>query len=151
MAATANWFGLAIEDMFGATATNKYDWVNDTINVAILSSAATINQDTNQFWSDLNANEVTGTGYSAGGVALGTKTLTYDAASNTVRLKAADTVWNPVTFTNGRYGIIYKSTGTASTSHLMGWVDFGANQSPSAVSFTISWDPTDGVLRSVVS
>ena len=151
MSATANWFGTPVKAYFGATATDKVDWVNDTINVAILSSAATITQDTNQYWSDLSANEVTGTGYSAGGVALGTKTLTYDAASNTVRLKAADTVWNPVTFTNGRYAIVYKSTGTASTSPLMGWVDFGANQSPAAVSFTISWDPTDGVLRALVS
>lgn len=151
MAATANWFGLAGKDMFGATATDKYDWVNDTIKVAILSSAATINQDTNEYWSDLVANEITGTGYAAGGITLASKTLTYDAASNTTRLKAADITWTAVTFTNGRYAIIYKSTGTNTTSHLLGWVDFGANQSPAAVDFTISWDPTDGALRLVAA
>jgi hypothetical protein len=151
MAATSFWFGLTIKDFFGATATDKVDWINDTIKVAILSSAATINQDTNEYWSDLVANEVTGTGYTAGGITLASKTLTYDVASNTTRLKAADIVWSTVTFTNGRYATVYKSTGTNSTSHLLGWVDFGANQSPAAVDFTISWDPTDGVLRGVES
>lgn len=151
MAATANWFGLGVEDQYGATAANRIDWVNDTIKIAILSSSATINQDTNQYWSDLVANEITGTGYTAGGITLASKTLTYDAASNTVRMKAADVTWTTVTFTNGRYAIVYKSTGTNSTSHLMGYIDFGANQSPAGVDFTISFDPTDGVLRAVVS
>lgn len=148
MAATAAWFGLGVELQWGA---NKVDWASDTIKIAILSSAATIAQDTNEWWSDLDANEVTGTGYTAGGITLSSKTLTYDGASNTVRLKAADVTWATVTFTNGRYAVVYKSTGTDTTSPLMGWIDFGAAQSPAGVNFTISFDATDGVLRGVVS
>lgn len=151
MAASANWFGLAVKDQYGATAADRIDWVNDAIKIAILGSAATINQDTNQYWSDLVANEITGTGYTAGGITLTSKTLTYDTATNTVRMKAADVTWATVTFTNGRYAVVYKSTGTNATSHLMGYIDFGANQSPAGVDFTISFDTTDGVLRAVVA
>jgi hypothetical protein len=151
MAATANWFGLSVKDQYGATAADRIDFVNDTLKIAILSSAATINQDTQDYWDDLVANEISGTGYTAGGITLASKTLTYDGPTNTVRMKAADVVWSTVSFTNGRYAIVYKSTGTNSTSHLVAYIDFGANQSPSAVDFTISFDVTDGVIRAVVS
>lgn len=151
MSATAAWFGLAPKDQWGATAADRVDWVTDTIKIAILDNAATIAQDTDQYWSDQSANEVSGTGYTAGGITLSSKTLTYDAASNTVRFKAADVTWTTVTFTNGLYAIIYKSTGTDTTSHLLGWIDFGAAQNPSGVDFTISFDATDGALRAVVS
>ena len=52
------------------------------------------------------------------------------------------TVWSgPVTLT-ARYGIIYKDTGTDSTSLLIAYLDFGSDQVATAGSFTIDWDNT---------
>lgn len=145
------WFSLGVEYLLGAVSADHVDWVNDTIKIALLTSTASPNQDSNQYWSDLNANEVSGTGYSAGGIALSSKTLTYDSASKTVRLKCADAVFSSVTLTNARYAVIYKDTGSASTSPLLGYVIFVGNLSPSAENLTVQFDPTDGALRSIVS
>jgi hypothetical protein len=48
-------------------ALNKeIDWDSDTIKVALLSSSYTPNQDTHDYFDDVSANEVTGTGYTTG-------------------------------------------------------------------------------------
>lgn len=148
--ATANWYGLAGRDQWGATAADRVDWVTDTIKVSIHGSGYTWDQDAHDYYNDVTS-EVSGTNYTAGGVTLGSKTLTYDTATNTVRLKSADAVWTTVTFTAGTQAVIRKDTGSAATSHLMGRVDFGGSQSPTAVNFEIRPDATDGWLRAVVS
>jgi hypothetical protein len=144
MAVSAKWYGLALTGQYGSTAANRVDWVNDTIKCALTTATYAPNQDTHDFFDDVT-NEVTGSGYTAGGVTLGTKTLTYDAATNETRLDAADALWATSTIT-ARYAVVYKSTGTASTSALLGYVDFGGDQTTSAADFTIQWDAT-GVLK----
>ena len=39
-----------------------------------------------------------------------------------------------------RYAVIYDSTGTSSTSALIGYVDFGADVSTTNGTFQITWD-----------
>lgn len=51
-------------------------------------------------------------------------------------MDATDPVWNPLTATF-RYCVIRKNTGTDSTSPVVGWVDFGSDQSPAGVPFTV--------------
>jgi hypothetical protein len=148
--ATANWYGLALSGQYGATAGNRIDWVTDTIKVMLLTASYTFDQDAHDFVNDANAFEITGTGYTATGLALGTKSVVYNGASNTVRLIAANSVWTGASFT-ARYGVIYKDTGTASTSPLMGYVDLGGSQTVTSGTFTIQWDATDGVLRLVAA
>lgn len=104
-------------------------------------------QDTDDFWNDAT-NEVTGTGYTTGGATLGTKTSTYDTATDTIRLDAADTTWTTSTIT-ARRAVIYKSTGTSSTSPVIGWLDFGADVSTTAGTFQITWDATGIVVYDV--
>jgi hypothetical protein len=125
------------------------DWDADTIKVALCTSAYTPNQDTHDFFDDIT-NEVSGTGYTAGGYTLTTSAPAYDATSNTLRLDADDATWTNASFT-ARYAIIYKSTGTAGTSPLLGYVDFGGDETVSSGTFSISWDATDGVLRIVAA
>ncbi len=45
-----------------------------------------------------------------------------------------------------RYGILFKTTGTAGTSPLIGYADYGASQSVTAGTFTHQWHATNGVL-----
>jgi hypothetical protein len=148
MAVSALWYGPAIEGQYGTTAARRVDWVTDTIKVALTTSTYTPNQDTHDFFNDIT-NEVTGTGYTAGGATLASKTVVYTGASNKLVLDAADTAWTTATFT-ARYAIVYKDTGTASTSPLLGYVDFGGDQTVTGATFTIVWD-ADGVLKAVAS
>jgi hypothetical protein len=120
------------------------DWVTDTIKVALTTSAYTPDQDVHDFFNDVT-NEITGTGYTAGGATLGSKSTSYDTASNETRLIAANAQWTTATIT-ARYAVIYKDTGTASTSPLLGYVDFGGDQSVTAGTLTVQWDAT-GVLK----
>lgn len=143
--ATANWYGRALEGQYGSTAARRVDWVGDTIKVALFTSAFTPNQDTQDFYDDLSS-EVTGTGYTAGGAALSGKSVDYNATGNTTSLRASQTSWSTATFT-ARYAVIYKDTGSAATSPVLGWVDFGGDESVSSGTFTVIWDPTDGVLK----
>lgn len=135
---------------FVLKALNKeIDFDTDTIKVALLSSSYTPDQDAHDYFNDVSANEVSGTGYTAGGNTLASKTATYDSANNVVILDAADTTWASSTIT-ARYAVIYDSTGTSSTSPLIGYVDFGSDQSSTSGNFTITWDST-GIVRITVA
>lgn len=123
-----------------AKAFNKeVDFDSDTIKVALLSSSYTPNQDTDDYWNDISAYEVTGTGYTAGGATLANKSVSYTSGTNVTKFDADDVSWTSSTIT-ARYAVVYVATGTASTSVLIGYVDFGSNQSSSSGTFSIVWD-----------
>jgi hypothetical protein len=131
-------------------ALNKeVDFDTDTIKVALVSSSYTPDQDAHDYLNDVSTYEVSGTGYTAGGNTLASKTATYDSANNVIVLDAADTTWASSTIT-ARYAAIYDSTGTSSTSALIGYVDFGSDQSSTNGNFTITWDST-GIVRITVA
>jgi len=110
--------------------------LDQTIKVALCTSSYTPAQDTHDYFDDIT-NEVTGTGYTAGGATLGTKTNTVSAKVTT--FDAADTSWTTSTIT-ARYAILYYATGTPGTSLLIGYIDFGADQSSSSGTFQITWN-----------
>jgi hypothetical protein len=120
------------------------DLVNDTIKVMLLTSTHTSNADTQEFLSDVNTNEVTGTGYSTGGITLANKTVTQDNTGDLGKFDADDVSWTTSTIT-ARYAVIYKSTGVASTSPIISIIDFGSNQTTSAGTFLIQWNAS-GIL-----
>lgn len=132
-------------------AFNKeIDWDTDTIKVALLTSSYTPNQDTHDYFDDVSGSEVSGTGYTAGGATLGSKTSTYDAGTNVITLDAADVTWASSTIT-ARYAVLYDASGgSAATNPLIGYVDFGTDQSSSNGDFTITWDST-GIVRVTVA
>lgn len=119
-------------------ANAEIDWDTHTIKVALLTNAYSPAQDTHDYFNDVSANEVTGTGYTAGGATLASKTVNYTAGSNTQTFDAADVTWSTSTIT-ARYAVVYRDSGTASTSPLIGYVDFGADVSSTAGNFTITW------------
>lgn len=143
--ATAFWYGLGLKH-----ALSDVDWTADTIKVAATTSAYTPDQDAHEFFSSVTNELATANGYTAGGATLASKTLTYDATTNQVRLDAADTTWTAVGTLTARRFVIYKSTGAAGTSPLLGWVDNGTDASATDAPLTITWDAT-GVLRATVA
>lgn len=150
MAATCVWYSPAITDQWGTTAADRIDFVTDTIKATQHTSAYTVNQDTDRYFTAATNELATAGGYTAGGQTLVGKTLTYDAPTNTTRFKATDLTWTAASFT-ARKMVIRKDTGVAGTSHLMGVVDYGADQNPVAVDFVVKGDATDGFLRGVTA
>jgi hypothetical protein len=134
MAVSAKWYGNGL-----LKALNKeVDWDTDTIKVMLCTSSYTPDQDAHDYKNDVT-NEVTGTGYTAGGATLGSKTIGYTAGTNVIKLDAADTAWTSSTIT-ARYAVIYVATGDDATSALLGYVDFGADVVSASGTFTITWD-----------
>lgn len=134
-----------------AKAFNKeIDLDSDTIKLALVAQTYTPNQDTHDYWDDVVANEVAGTGYTAGGATLANKSVSYDSASNTLVFDADDVTWASSTIT-ARYAVLYDATpGTNATRPLIGYVDFGSDQSSTAGNFTVTWDAT-GIVRITVA
>ncbi len=120
------------------------DLDTDTIKVALVTSAYTPNQDTHDFFDDVT-NEVVGTGYTAGGATLASKAVTVDTTDNEGVFDANDVEWTTSTIT-ARGAVLYKSTGTASTSALIAYIDFVTDKVSTAGSFTIAWN-AEGILN----
>ena len=100
------------------------DISDDTFKVALVTSSYTPDKDTHEHFDDVT-NEVSGTGYTAGGNTV-TGTLTLDNANDKLTLEFASTNWTSATIT-ARGAVYYSSTGTASTSTLIAFNDFGSD------------------------
>ena len=135
MAVTAKWYSKA----FDAAFKKKIDVSADTFKALLVTSSYTFDQDAHDFKDDLT-NEVTGTGYTAGGATLSSVTFTYNTSTNTFALDAADVSWASSTIT-ARGCVIYDSTpGTDATRPLMIFIDFGADVATTAGTLTITFD-----------
>lgn len=183
------------------------DWDAHTIKFALLTSASTYNP-ADEFFDDVNANEVVGTGYTAGGTALASKTNVVTLAASAAAW-AADTpyvqgdvvravssnghvfrcttagtsdstepTWNvgtlretaevgavnwvefgaaiivldaanpewPDSSIEAWRGVVYRDTGAAATSQLLGFVDFNAAKISTDGTFEVRIDDR-GILR----
>lgn len=129
----------------GGLGDGSIDWNTDTIKMALVTSSYSPNQDTHVFFSDVT-NEISASGtYPAGGVTL-TCSVTIDNTNNRAIYDANDVSITSFTGTF-RYGVIYKSTGVASTSRLIAIIDFtGANITVQTGTFTYTV-PTAGVFN----
>ena len=104
-----------------------HDLAIDTLKIALFTAEANLNADTTVYST---ANEVVGTGYSAGGVALtGVTVLT---SGTTAYVNFNNVVWTPAAFT-ARGALIYNfSKGNKSIAVL----DFGSDKT-ATTSFTV--------------
>lgn len=128
-------------------ANKEIDLDSDTLKVMLCTSSYTPNQGTHQYKSSVT-NEVSGTGYTAGGATLGS--VTVGVTGNVFTLDAADTSWASSTIT-ARYAVIYDSTpGSDATRPLIGYIDFGADVSTTSGTFQIVWN-SSGILTQTVS
>lgn len=117
----------------------------DTIKVALVTASYTPDQDAHDFFDDIT-NEVSGTGYTAGGSTLANKATTQDNTDNEGVFDADDLAWTTATITSARYAIVYKSTGVSSTSPLICAIDLGSNYSSSNGTFTLPWS-AEGIVN----
>ena len=109
---------------------------SDTFKVAMITNSATPNFDTHDHWSDLSGTEVSGAGYSAGGVALAS--VTCAGSSGTIKFDAADSSWTTSTIGSARAAVVYADTLT--NDPLVCLVNFVADYSSANGTFTITWN-----------
>lgn len=97
-------------------------------------------------------NEASGTNYSAGGTALGSKAFAIDTGSSSICFTAANAAWTTVTLTAVYGDLIYDNTITAGTVAKQGlcFNYFGGSQSVTAGNFTIIWATPGGAAVTAV-
>jgi hypothetical protein len=117
-----------------SSTTIKAMLVDDTYNMDITGHTVI---------SDVTG-EISGTGYTAGGALVVNRTTNLDNPGDETLYKADNIDWDNSTIT--AYGVvIYKDTGTPSTSLLISYADFGENKSTNDGTFSLVWN-VDGVF-----
>ena len=99
------------------------DFDNDTIRVKLVSSSYVPSAAGHSVIADVT-DEVSGTGYTVGGPALTSPSITL--TNGEVFFQANNIVINEAVggFSNARYGIIYKDSGSITTSTLIAYINF---------------------------
>ena len=110
------------------------DTTADRFKVMLVTSSYTPNFGTHDFKSDVT-NEVSGTGYDAGGKSLTSVTLTQ--SGGTITFDAADLTWASSTIT-APAAVVYDESQT--NDPLICYIDFGADKSSSAGDFVLSFN-----------
>lgn len=144
MAVTGKLYG----KVFTALWNKEIDWDTDTIKVALTTATYTPDQDAHDYFNDVT-NEVSGTGYSAGGATLANKTVTYTGATNKFVLDADDAAWTTSTIT-ARTAVVYDaSPGSDATRPLICYQQSDTDVSTTAGTFTVQWNAS-GIVEITV-
>lgn len=112
-----------------------------TYKIALYNALADLDDTTTVYTTN---NEVTGTGYSAGGIALTPTTILSDTENNTAYVSFSNVTWSPASFTC-RGALVYNSTTNAAVFVL----NFGSDKTATN-SFTVQFptaNSTNAILR----
>lgn len=120
---------------FEDLAKANIDLDTAVVKVMLTTSAYTENKDTHTKRSDVT-NEVTGTGYTAGGNTV-TVTVTKDTTNDRLDIQLGSTTWPTSTIT-ARKAVYYVSTGSAATDQLIAVNDAGTDVVTSAGTLTLN-------------
>ena len=125
-------------------ANGSINLATDAVKIMLVGSAYTPNIDTHTKRSDVT-NEVSGTGYTAGGIALVNKTVTMNTTSDKGVFDADDITLSNATIT-ARGAVLYKARGgVSSADELIAYLDFGADITSTAGNFNIAFD-ANGII-----
>ena len=114
-----------------------------TFKIALYTSSATLSAATTAYTT---SNEVSGTGYSAGGQTL-TISQVPTSSGTTAFIDFSDVTWTTATIT-ARGALIYLANGT--TNPAVAVLDFGGDKTSTAGNFTIQFptaDASNAILR----
>jgi len=112
------------------------DFDTDTFKMLLVTSSYSAAKSHDK--RDDVTNEVSGTGYTAGGNACSVSVAAVDNTNNDVEISFTVTSWTSATIT-ARAGVIYKSRGGASSAdELVGYVDFGSDVSSTNGTFAVT-------------
>ena len=125
-------YNSAIDDM----ARGAIDFDTDSFKVMLVTASYSADKDAHLKRSSVT-NEITGTGYTAGGVSAAV-TVTKDTANDKVTIEFAAVSWTSSTIT-ARGAVYYKSRGgLSSADELVAYNDFGSNITTSNGTFSLA-------------
>lgn len=145
---TSQWIGKNVADMMNGTVTTiDLDLATaGTFKAALYTnSVATVDPNSALLYSGapFNANEATSAGYTAGGAALVTPSLT-TASGKTVWQNTGTTSWTGTTFSTAVFGAAVYHVATSRVL-VASYFGNGSGFTTSSGTFTITWDATNGI------
>jgi hypothetical protein len=128
---------LIYDSFFDDLAKNNIKTTTDTFKMLLVTATYSPNKGTHAKRSDVT-NEVTGTGYTAGG-----QTVALTTTNDTTNHRLDITIGSPAGWTSStitaRAGVVYKSRGGASSAdELVCYLDFGADIASTNGTFSVS-------------
>ena len=102
----------------------------NTLKIALYTSSASLGATTATYTT---SNEVSGTGYTAGGATLSSQAVAYDSTNQGAYFDAADPAWTTATIT-ARGAMIYNNSKSNASIAIL---DFGSDYTSTAGTFTI--------------
>jgi cation transport regulator ChaB len=118
-------------------AKGNIDYDTDTFYAMLVTSSYAPNKDTDNRRDDVT-NEVSGTGYTAGGTAATVAVSAIDTTNDRVEITLGAVSWPTSTLT-ARGAVYYKHRGGASSAdELVAYIDFGADISSAGGTFSLS-------------
>jgi hypothetical protein len=126
------------------------DLVADTIKVMLVNASYTPDAD-HDFVDDVNANELSGTGYTGGFAGSGRKTLgskawATDTANDRAEFTGVIPVWTAIDAGTAAYAILIKEITNDGASRLIGWLDIDPNVVTNGGDLTITAN-AEGLLQ----
>jgi len=102
----------------------------NTLKIALYTSSASLGATTSAYTT---SNEVSGTGYTAGGATLSSQAVAFDSSNNVAYFDAADPAFTTATIT-ARGALIYNNSKSNASIAVL---DFGSDFTSTAGTFTI--------------
>lgn len=99
--------------------------------------------DNDDFWSDVSANEVSLTNYTAGGQTLSSVTFTRDDANNRSVWDFADVTWSNLQAGSVSHAVVVRWSGSAATSEIIGNIELVTQ--PNGGNYTVG-PPAGGAM-----
>lgn len=119
-----------------------HDLTTDTLKIALYTNSATLNETTTAYTT---SNEITGTGYMAGGVTI--TGVTVNSSGYTAYVSFNNPSWTSASFT-ARAALIYNFS---KANRSIAVLDFGSNKTVSSNTFLITLptnNASDALIRS---
>jgi hypothetical protein len=123
--------------LFANLMNKVVDLEADIIKIALMDNVHAFDG-TDNVWGDVSANEIAGTGYTAGGETLANKAVTQGAIT---KWDADNVQWNDATV-DFYHAVLYDNS---VSDNLIASIDFGGSQSLTDGIVVIQWD-TDGII-----
>ena len=102
----------------------------NTLKIALYTSSASLGATTSAYTT---SNEVSGTGYTAGGATLSSQAVAFDSSNNVAYFDAADPAFTTATIT-ARGALIYNNSKSNASIAVL---DFGSDFTSTAGTFTV--------------
>lgn len=129
----------------GGIMRAEFDCDGDTLTAGLLNNTHAFDAD-NDAWANVSANEISGTGYTAGGANLANNAATNDDTDDEGVLDADDVAWTSASF-SAYHCVIYDNTTTTPVADAnICSIDFGGIQTVSSGTFTIQF-AAEGIVN----